>query len=90
MNAALTLVGLFVGPWVVIFGGAGALYSHARAGSVMAGLLLGVLLGPLGWAVTGWRTRERAATAVSESEPDAPWPPAPEAEDRREPGGIRF
>ena len=57
LNIALAVLFLFVGAWVLIFGGIGATLSHAREGGWISGFVLGVVLGPIGWGVVMWRTR---------------------------------
>ena len=42
---------LFAACWIAVFGGIGALLARSRDRSPVAGLLLGTLLGPLGWLV---------------------------------------
>jgi hypothetical protein len=54
LASALVLLGA---AWCAVFGGIGAWLSHARGGSPAGGLLLGALLGPLGWALVLWRSR---------------------------------
>lgn len=55
MSTALGIVAavllLFVGVWVAVFGGVGALLAPRRGRSAVNGFLWGALLGPIGWAV---------------------------------------
>lgn len=57
LNVLLGVVLLFVGVWVVIFGGIGGLLARTRGGSVVTGFAWGTLLGPMGWGIVWLRTR---------------------------------
>lgn len=59
VETLVALVTLLAAAWTVIFGGIGALLSHARGGSAAGGLVWGFGLGPLGWGVVLCRTRAR-------------------------------
>jgi hypothetical protein len=64
-----TVIGVFVSvvllivvTWIAIFGGIGALLSRARDHSLSTGFAWGAGLGPVGWLVILWVTRERRVT----------------------------
>jgi len=59
---------LLVAAWIAIFGGIGALLSRNRGGSTPAGLAWGTGLGPIGWLVIIWTTREGESLPISEQQ----------------------
>jgi hypothetical protein len=63
MEVAFHVIVALAIEWALVFGGLGALLAGARDGSPIEAALLGVLLGPVGWAATWWRTRSSRAPA---------------------------
>lgn len=51
LGVLATILLLFVGVWVFVFGGVGALLAPRRGRTRMNGFFWGALLGPIGWAV---------------------------------------
>lgn len=66
LRALLDVGALFVLSWSFIFGGIGALLSHARERPAREGLAYGVLLGPFGWAVV-WSRSKAPPTAKTDA-----------------------
>jgi hypothetical protein len=86
LNVVLGVVVLIVLAWVAIMGGVGLLLSRARGGSMAAGFAWGTLLGPIGWIVIWFTTRNRAISSAewigepSDLAPDPPELPEPTVE----------
>lgn len=59
-NILLTVSLLLVLPWIAIFGGSCAVWSHVRGGSAVIGFFWGACLGPFGWLATFLTTRQQA------------------------------
>lgn len=60
------IFGLFLVPWALIFGGAGGVLACTRGGSWPIGAMWGVCLGPAGWGVVWFRTRNARRASMAQ------------------------
>jgi hypothetical protein len=82
MSVVETVLGLIISvllllviTWIGIFGGIGALLSRKRGGSAPAGLAWGTVLGPVGWLVIIWTTREGESALIAEQQAPSSYQP---------------